>query len=348
MKIRSGFILVLMVLLAGQSILAQDAVLARTTNFAAYLTNKPWVNQVDVALSKNRYYNPLMPPEYYQGYSIWKASLQPNGFFFQVISNNPFYPPTNNAANLTFGESTKDYWTVGTGISYAPKESAEGGSPKNSREIICRRIKQWLVDILNLGLEGIDTDSIEWTDSTNFSCGLLDDQGEQTRYKGYVSILASEGGLPTLIHYSTSFKTNETNIITCRYKQHSLPPSEVMVQKRVLGRGIVTLTNVIINISFGLRKGTEEGFLPSDFVPPDMAVKSFIVESNGSRFELSPDGHYTKIDETLQTVASVGHTNPERFTWILAVALLIGITISLIIYHIFNARQTTRKLNTPN
>lgn len=99
------------------------------TNFADYLTNRTWIKEVEMDLSKNRYQPANRPPDAYRGFTTWKASLQPNGFFIECVSNSPY-----NAAVLIYGESTVEYWQTSYGVK-SGKESFRGAfvAPKKER-----------------------------------------------------------------------------------------------------------------------------------------------------------------------------------------------------------------------
>ena len=265
------------------------------TNLSLYLTNRAWVKEMEIDLSKNRYQPANYPPESYRGLTTWRGSLQPGGFLFQCVSNSPFDPM------LAYGESSNSFWqTSSRGISTAPKNPEEGGSDKNGRQIMCLRFKRILIDALNFGIEGLDNEHITWVSPREFTSPLLDWTGKPTSGSIHVRIEAYSQDLPSRLQCETITGSRKRTItIQCLYDQPSLPPTRTVCEMLDSANKTRRLTNIIRGIVFGLRDDPMKGFLPSDLLPADFVPTVQMVASNGSRYIVLPDGSRRLVDENV-------------------------------------------------
>jgi len=278
---------------------------ANYTNLALYLTNRAWIKEVEIDFSKNRYQPVNFPTERFKGFTTWRASLQPGGFFFQCESNPPF------DAMLAYGESSNSYWQISSrGISIAPKRPEEGGSEKNGRQIMCLHFKRILIDALNLGIEGLDNEHITWISENEFTSSLLDWIGRPTAGQIHVTVESSWRGLPTRLHCEKKTpNANRVVTIFCEYDQPSLPPHQVIYEMVNSDNKIRRLTNIIRSITYGLQDDPGRGFLPADLLPTDFVPKVQLVASNGSRYLVLPNGSRKLVDEDpARDVVPVGET----------------------------------------
>jgi len=279
------------------------------TNLALYLTNRAWIKEVEIDFSKNRYQPVDFPPEHFQGFTRWQASLQPGGFFFQCKSNPPFDPM------LAYGESSNFYWQISSrGISVAPKRPEEGGSEENGRQIMCLHFKRVLIDALNLGIEGLDNERITWISENEFTSPLLDWVGKPTAGQIHVIVESYSNGLPTRLRCETKTpNANRVARIFCEYDQPSLPPHRVICELVDNDNKVLRLTNIIRRITFGVRDESERGFLPEDLLPPGFVPKVKLVASNGVRYLVLPDGSLKLVDEdTARDIVPVGRRQKAK------------------------------------
>jgi hypothetical protein len=201
------------------------------TNFADYLTNRTWIQEIEMDLSKNRYQPANRPSNAYHGFTTWKASLQPNGFFVECVSNSPYH-----ASTLIYGESSSGYWQTSygqksghegfRGAFVAPKKSQDGGSTLNTRQIAALHMKMMLLNVLNIGIEGLDSTNIRWLSETVFTSPALDGAGQLTSDKIQVTIESFDRGLPSRLHYIRTGDDKLDYLIFCKYDHPVLPPSE--------------------------------------------------------------------------------------------------------------------------
>ncbi len=310
------------------------------TNFNSYLTNHASVKLIQIEFSRNRF----LPDD--NGYTVWKGSLQSNGFYLECISNTPY------SGMLTFGESTTQYWQTSvrtgnySGLSVAYKARASGGSPLNSRQTMCRYYKQMLKNVLNCGIEDLDTSEIHWISKDEFSGPLLDWTGQDVIGKVMVTIQSRENGLPTRLIVISSTSTNrEEYSVRCIYSQLILPPSTEIISRRMNASSIRTFTNIIDYVSFGTEENAKNGFSPYDVVPAEKVFNSFIIESNGLRYQ-SVNGGKTNIlpesaivDSKL-SLAEGAHTQGVLVVrYVLIVCLLIPLCIIVFkLYKVFRGK----------
>lgn len=309
----------------------QDILPAWRTNFQAYLANRPWVSEIELGLSRNHY---LINGKQLEGMQTFRGSLQPGGFFLQSTTNFPHDPL------LTAGESTNDYWQVTvSGIGYAPKDPAQGGSTNNTIPIICAWQRQNLLDVLNLGIAGLDTATIEWSSPTNFTANSLSDGVQAGRIQ--CQIEAFDQGLPTRLRYTNTFLKNEERVILYQYDNPFLPPSETTIQIWKNKKKTITLENSIFDIRFGLRDESISGFLPSEFLAKNYVPKVILIQSNGLRYAIEPNGSLRLFEPTKEQLAIFNGTASLRSgvpPWIFIVTAAGAITVTFIIL----ARKTRR------
>jgi hypothetical protein len=317
------------------------------TNFAAYLTNRSWIAEMEVDLSNNRHW-PLgskpgehgVWPTQYVGYTTWKCSIQPGGFFVSIGTNTPVKAWQGG---LVYGESESNYWSFSTmwDLAFVSKYRELGWTVNNYLEQGTVMKKQDILTVLNLGIFSLDRETIQWNGPDQFTAGMLSWDGKPTRYKIQVKIEEySPEGFPSRLRYWPSHPiwerdaTNEEFVVHCQYDQPTLPPSQETIQIFVNGKrqrediGGEPWTNNIRRITFGLRPGTtERGFLPSMFVPQDYTVKRILVLSNDLRYEVQPDGRMVCVEFEKEDFSEHRHS---RLTFIKVFVVLIGITISIV------------------
>ena len=316
----------------GQVNLAADA------NLGVYLTNKPYVIKMEVSLSNNRFKSKeaASSSSNYLGFSTWRAALQPGGFFFDCISNSPY------KHQIAFGESSNLFWqTSPKGISKAPKSPDEGGSDKNGRQIISLSFKKAISDILNFGIEGLDTQHIRWLSDTNFTASLVDWVGNSTEGNVNVSFILQADGLPARFNcIEKSPNGLRYYSIDCIYDHLIFPPSRTVIQQ-LSNRGIVisSTTNIIHYIDFGLIGMPSRGFFPSDITPSNFVPGVNIVQSNGSRFLISTNGSLILISESNDGTA-VPRGKSHSLRWFLVLLLCLPIIIFILAYKRRLGRKT--------
>ena len=131
----------------GGRLLAAESSMSAITQLTNYLASPRWLSELEVDLSLGHFYTKDQPknrPEF----STWRASLQPEGYFFQCVSNSPY------TSTLIFGESIDTYWQTSlAGVAVASKKKEEGGSEKNSRQAVSNVFLQ-----LNGTLEQLSAD----------------------------------------------------------------------------------------------------------------------------------------------------------------------------------------------
>jgi hypothetical protein len=306
----------------------QQLLPAWRTNLQAYLTNRPWVSEIELGLSLNHY---SINGKLLEGMETFRGSLQPGGFFLQTTTNLPY----NRL--LTTGESTNDYWQVTlSGIGYAPKDPTQGGSISNTISTICSWQKERLLDALNLGIESLDTDTIRWISPTQFIANSsLNVGGFEVGKVGEIrgQIEAFDQGLPSRLSYSNSIITNEERIILYHYDEPSLPPSETTIQVWKDKKKTATLWNSIYDIRFGLRDESNSGFLPSQFLAKNYVPKITLIQSNGLRYAIEPNGHLRLFEPTKEQLANFNGAplHPGVSPWILIVTAAGVLAITFII-----------------
>lgn len=309
----------------------QDVLPAWRTNFQAYLTNRPWVADIEYDWSRNHEFSSDPNEKPLEGIETFRASLQSGGYFLQYQSATNL-PPRNRL--LVTGESTNDYWQITvSGIGFAPKNPAQGGSISNTIPIICAWQRQNLLDVLNLGIAGLDTASIEWSSPTNFTANSLSDEGVQAgRIQGQIE--AFDQGLPSRLRYTNTyaFYKNEERVILYHYDNPFLPPSETTIQVWSNKKEIIDLKNVINHVSFGLGSEAEKGFLLTAFLPSSYVPARMLIQSNGLRYEIQADSGLKLWEPTKEAMADFyGIVKPQHSPWIFIVFTLVGATIILML-----------------
>lgn len=244
-----------------------------TAGFAEYLTNRTWVKEMTVDLSRKA-----------AGFTIIKASLQPNGMFFQYLTNSPYRYP------YVFGESEDEYWqTTPTVIDVAMKNPAMGGSESNRLQTICQTRKRQILYVLNLGIDGLDNQNVKWVSQKEFTSPLLDWVGDSTSDKIDVKIASYYEGLPDHLECEITGASRQHIQIFCRYENAVLPPTEVDIKKTVGGK-VSFLTNIIQNVTFGLRDDAIHGFMPKNFFFGTSNSPILETESNGFAYIVHTNG----------------------------------------------------------
>jgi hypothetical protein len=260
------------------------------------------------------------------GFCPFKASLQPNGFFYQCLSDFPY------GRSYIYCESIDKYWQITSNeIDVASKQLSQGASETNRLKIVCADMKQHLVDVLNLGIEGLDNKTITWTSQNEFTSPLLDWIGKPTSGKIQVKIESFYQNLPASLRcISTTEKGRQQYEIIFRYDQPVLPPREIIIKKSINGN-MLYFTNVIHNITFGLREDAIQGFMPSNFFPGNLVPVRFIVESNGFAY-VANNGVRQLIDQSGVGV-SVPHNslyNRVGFIQVVFFVLLLFLPVTLL------------------
>lgn len=248
------------------------------SNLCEYLTNRTWINEAEF---RKTYYRNDQPV----GVSAFKAALQPNGFFYQCLSNTPY------GKAYIYSESTGNYWLMAPNeIDSASKKQQEGASDKNRIQLVSADMRRHVIDVLNMGIEGLDNGNIRWVSTNEFTSPLLDWLGRRTGGNIKVKIELFVNNLPNEIHCISS-STNESQEydITCGYDKPMLPPHEVIIKKNINGSARF-YTNIIDNIVFGLRGDAVEGFVPSNFYTASSMPNKQVIESNGLDYVKSDIG----------------------------------------------------------
>ncbi|MEI6394455.1 MAG: hypothetical protein WCT12_25520 [Verrucomicrobiota bacterium] len=278
------------------------------SDFAAYLTNKPWVKEMVVDLSRNRYMpsNIEVPADPFSGFSTWKGALQPGGFYFQCISNTP-WTVRKGSSGVVFGESSEEFWEASSGaIMTASKRPEKGASENNGRAQVCGHFKRELTGVLNLGIEGLDNKNITWTSPKEFNSPFLNSFGRATESRIKVTVELFDGALPKRLRSVVMTGRNKTqeSQITCEYSAPVLPPRRVVFRKSVNGRFVGIFTNIIQDIVFGVISNSEVGFLRSDFVSDEAAAtRRRIEERNGQTYIVHSNSVQELVDDTATTAA---------------------------------------------
>lgn len=258
--------------LAAISCAAQEAACVYT-NLPDYLSRRTWIREVVFDLSKK-----------VEGFTTIKASLQPNGFFFEYLTNSP-YPGL-----YTYGESKDEFWQVTpTVIDIAKKDPAMGGTESNRLQTICRTRERLIAYVLNFGIDGLDNNNIRWLSTNEFTSPLLNWTGDPIQGSIKVKITSFYEGLPYSLECETASDKGRQHLqISCRYSDPCLPPSEVDIKKTENGQ-VSFLTNVIQNVAFGLRSDAAGGFAPAAFYHGKSAALREI-ESNGLAYVAQTNG----------------------------------------------------------
>lgn len=243
------------------------------TNFADYITNKVWVSEMtfDMSMKTN-------------GFTSRKASLQPNGMFYQDLTNTPY------RKLFVFGESKDEYWqTTATTIDIAMKSPALGGSLSNRLQMLCLNGRQMILYVLNMGIDGLDNRNIKWISQNEFVSPLLDWVGNTTSGQIDAKIDSYYGNLPAELECKVTGAYNENFYIKYKYSHAVLPPTEEDITKTV-GHRVSFLTNMIRSVDFGIRDDAISGFMPSNFYlgNADGAILDF--ESNGAAYFIHTNG----------------------------------------------------------
>ncbi|MGH7939633.1 MAG: hypothetical protein ACREFR_00990 [Limisphaerales bacterium] len=259
------------------------------TNFAAYLTSKAWVREM--IFDKSFVMNGKE-----HGFSEFKASLQPDGFFLQCLSNAPF----GDIGNLyVFGESANQYWEISPPheIDVSYKSQRQGGSTKNRLPRVAADMKQKTRDVLNLGIKDLDNTDIVWINPNRFIGHMVDWLGEPTTNTVRVEVQFQKH-LPVHLDClaSTSNGFQEYSI-DCRYNEPALPPYETVIAESIKGKTYL-YTNIIRKIAFGTLARQPLGFDPSNFPAVFPAVEHLIVESNGTAYAVGPNGVWRQVNKT--------------------------------------------------
>jgi hypothetical protein len=245
------------------------------TNYQAYLTNRPWVTEMVVDMSMNHFSNK-------KGFTTWRASVQPKGFFFQCLSNSPF------SKFFNFGESSHEYWQIAPNIiTTSSKNQMEGGSISNRLQRLDLTVKQKIGDVLNFGIGGLCPSYIKWISPDEFTSPLEDAfTGMPMTGNNRFDVKIDEfyQGLPSRLHYTltTDVETQEYSII-CKYDHPVLPPTTVII-KWSLNAEDIFYTNIIRSIEFGLRGDAAEGFYATNFLMGENRDQVRNVESNGVNY----------------------------------------------------------------
>jgi hypothetical protein len=272
-------------------------------NLQSYLTQQPWVKDINAAFSRNRYEPhsstlPSVDQSSYQGYTTFKGSLQPGGFFMQCTNVVP-------VRQLIFGESPSELWQITTSpgrptqIDLVPKDaetvSANIKRPA-TKQLVVQNFKRQMIDSLNMGIEGLDNAKLTWLSNTQFTSPMLDWAGQETSGKVQVTILSADtNGFPTLMRCQSTSPglCGAEYTVACSYDSPSLPPSKVLIHTSY---GV--FTNIIQSVVFGLNSNALTGFTVSEFNSLEGATKSHeIIQSNGLRYAVQEDGRLNAIDQ---------------------------------------------------
>jgi hypothetical protein len=234
------------------------------TNLADYLTNRAWISDLT-------YKGPITP----KGESLFKASLQPDGFYLQCLTKAPY------GGKYIYSESTSNYWVMSSNtVETAFKSKILGGSPTNHAALLSAYMRRQVIDILNFGIANLDNSNIAWVSPNEFTSPFLDEFGERTSGKIDVRVESLTNNLPAELHCMAS--TAEGSIeydISCHYEKPVLPPWQFIV-KIQRGGSVQFITNVINNIVFGVRNDSVEEFGPWNFFSTASMPKRQLLDSN--------------------------------------------------------------------
>jgi hypothetical protein len=227
-----------------------------------------------------------------QGFSTFKGSLQPKGFYYQCLSNSPYNKP------YIYSESSGEYWQIAENeIDCCFSNKDDGGSTENRLQNVCMDIKEHLISALNLGIEGLDNDHVTWKSESAFSSPKLDWLGNVTTNFINAEVKWLSNGLPRKIHYTSSDNIDKSYDITCYYDAASLPPSTCVIEIATRGK-LQYITNVVRLISYGLRSDATGGFTPTNFFADGIEGRRLITESNGFAYLLLKNQAPELIDQT--------------------------------------------------
>jgi RNA polymerase sigma factor (sigma-70 family) len=258
---------------------------------AEYLTNHVWLAEFTGSISLNRY-RPVAEPGMetdsllydYEALAVWRAGLQPGGFYLDT--DNGF----GLGYRMVFGENAHEYWQIGRNdsLAIAPKAPAPGGTENNGRAMVVRQQKQALANLLNLGIDGLDTRHIQWVSSNQFESPFLDTEGRPAAGRLRVTVEQAKAGLPVRLRAQAADARNSyVSTIHCAYAQPALPPSQVIVEKQINGEARPAITNWIEKAVFGLLIGPSQGYGFTNFM--ELPPTEIIVWSNNVRYS-SADG----------------------------------------------------------
>jgi hypothetical protein len=159
------------------------------SRFRAFTTQPPWIKHVEFRISGNQFAYSSHCREgqvrrgHIDGWVHFNGTLQPSGFYLRQGSNAMDYLriPLNGPTRYEYplpgletvrGASGSHYWQLQNGHTdswLAPVFEAEGGSPENGPEIICKGERGWLVLLQRLGILHLVDAEIEWTDDRCFT-----------------------------------------------------------------------------------------------------------------------------------------------------------------------------------
>jgi hypothetical protein len=234
------------------------------TNFADYLSNRAWVSDLN-------YEGPVTK----KGVSLFKASLQPNGFFLQCLTVAPF------GGKYIYSESTSNYWSMSSNVvETAFKSPFLGGSSTNHAAIVGMYMRRQVIDILNIGIANLDNSNIKWVSTNEFTSSFLDVFGERAIGTIDVKIQSFTNNLPVELHCLASTVEGPIEYdVSCQYERPTLPPRVFTVKVRH-GDSIEFVTNVINSVVFGVRDDSLDGFGPWSFFSATSMPKRQLLDSN--------------------------------------------------------------------
>ncbi len=236
----------------------------------------------------------------------YEAAVQGDTFYIRRVTdlNNPTSPPSAQVV----GASRSDYWIVdGLTVVLADQEDAVSGQNVPPK-VEARGNLRFLHDVLSLGLDGLERDTLEWKENQRFL--------GQSRNRGYIrgELIMNDDRVSGLIYIYDSAPG-----MTCRvdyaYLRDDLPywlPSRVVRTLYFNDGSSHATTNEILECVLGVEQLPVEGYTPARFVG-DVAFTnlSIMVFSNGV-------GYLHRGGQVIRTVlpSEAWKVHPSQHKWI--------------------------------
>ncbi len=197
----------------------------------------------------------------------FEAAVQDDTFYVKELTDlwNPTSPPSAARIEIS-GASQTDFWAMqGLNVALADKNLAVSGR-NTAPEIQAQGKRRFLEDILNLGIEGLQRETLEWTGEHDFRA--LGRRPGATM-QGY--LVPGDAGRPQGLVYV--YKEAQSAGITCRvhyaYVRTNLPPwmpSRIIRQIEFGSGNIQQVTNEILECGLGTEDLPAGGYTPGRFV----------------------------------------------------------------------------------
>jgi len=294
---------------------------ARYLEFKQFLSNKrPPIAYVNVARSSLFYFN---NGKQWTNDVEYEASLQPNTFYVKQLGTS--YDPNTNSCTIA-GVSYFDKWYVNEyyQVTIASQDPAISGTNTPLEKITAERLNL-LEDVLNLGIFGLNSHSVIWSNDNFVAVATRPE--ESINVSGH--IVGDNASRPDYMEYRCSNRKELTYKVTFKYiddgNRPSWMPYKIITAVSSLqpGARVISFNNTVEQLVIGLTNVGKFGYVYKDFLPLYFSV------TNGNLVVYSNGVGYVRLGNSYQTVLSPTTTllsNPRKLK---AVRILFYIVIFL-------------------